>query len=177
MAAPSVTLAIEVDVSVIPDADLGAVMEAVSSVGLAPTLEEIGEEMGDWEREDFSTHGATFGQPWQGLAPSTVTGKERHGFPADPLVRGGALGDAIGQTVAVGDSAVETGIDTDEVPYALFHQPEDEGGKNTGSGRTPARILVALPPQEVEEIRQTLLDAIEARTGITAGINVVVLEE
>lgn len=42
-------------------------------------------------RRQFSTKGAYYGTPWKPLKPRTLMEKMAQGFPADPLVRTGAM--------------------------------------------------------------------------------------
>jgi hypothetical protein len=106
MPAASLVLTIEIDPAAVPDGDLSRVMDVLSD--FAPVLLELGEVMGEAQRENFASEGAAFGEPWAALAPSTVREKARLGFPSRPLVRTGLLESSIGQASETSDDSVTT---------------------------------------------------------------------
>lgn len=156
-----INLALEID----PDADLsdavlGLILERLAH--LQPVLDQVADVMARYQKQNFADRGQTFGAPWADNAASTKRQKAREGYPDRTLVRTGNLENEVGQMWVFGEDSISVGIDLDQVPEAAFAQPESLGGRNKG-GRTPARVLVSVVQEEIEEVQrvvQTLLDEI-----------------
>ena len=168
-----INLALEID----PDADLsevtlGLLLERLAH--LQPVLDQAADVMARYQKENFSDQGQTFGAPWQENAASTRRQKAKDGFPDRTLVRSGNLENEVGQMWVFGQDSVSVGIDLDQAPEAMFAQPESLGGGNKG-GRTPARVLVSVTQEEVEEIERVVQTMLDEIPGVPPGAVRVVL--
>ena len=117
---------------------------------LSPVLEPIIELMQETQRENFGDQGATYDDPWAPLAKSTIREKQRLGYGGKPpLVREGTLEAAIGSNVTRdGDNGASVGVDLEAAPYAAYlHYGAEQNN-------LPARVLVAISSDEVEQIQQ-----------------------
>ncbi|MGI4790413.1 MAG: hypothetical protein ACRYFS_16365 [Janthinobacterium lividum] len=148
------------DPALLPEGDLSGILEALSEAGLQGVLAEEADVMKEWQRSNFASEGATFGQPWAPLSPRTIAEKERLGFTASSLIREGHLQADIGQTSEYYGTAVTTGIDTAEVPYGPYQQ-ETVGNK-------PGRILIAVVAGEAQEMETRLQAYLDATLGPAA---------
>ncbi len=147
---------ISVDPNIIPDEDLAPLLVALQD--FEPVLEDFGRTLAEGEKAGFASQGGTYGSEWSPLASSTVLDRFRRGYgPNQPLVRTGALADAVGETVSLTPDSVQVGVDTAAVPYASFLQG--------GTTRMPARVLVALTDDMIDQMMQTLRAYLAAATG------------
>ncbi len=147
---------IQVDPNLIPDGELAPLLEALQD--FEPVLEDFGRTLAAGEQQGFSSQGAFYGDEWAGLAPSTVKERFRQGYgPNAPLVRTGKLADSIGQTINLTPDSVQVGVDTADVPYANYLQG--------GTARMPARVLVAVTDDMIDEMTQTLREFLANATG------------
>ena len=147
---------IQVDPNLIPDEDLAPLLAALQD--FEPVLEDFGRTIAGGEKAAFASQGGEYGQEWAALAPSTVLDRFRHGFgPNQPLVRTGALASSIGEAVSLTPDSVQVGIDTGAVPYAGYLQG--------GTRKMPARLLVALTDDMIDQMMQTLRAYLAGVTG------------
>jgi len=166
MPSESVVYSIIVTPELIPDGDLAPLLELLSD--LSPVLDIMGTVMSQWQIRNFDDQGATFGKPWAPVKPETQAEKDALGFGDQTLVRYGRIASEIGETVLLTRDSVTTGINLDFAPEAGYHDDPGPGSHN------PQRILVALVPQEVDDMRQRLIDYISRRTGtLPQGISIV----
>jgi len=166
MPSESVVFSIIVTPDLIPDGSLVPLLELLDD--LSPVLDLMGTDMAQWQQRNFEDKGETFGQPWPELAPATLKEKRRLGFPDETLVRYGRIASEIGETMLLTSDSVTTGINLDFAPEAAFHDDPGPGS------HVPQRILVALVPQEVQDLQQRLVDWISGRTGkLPQGIEIV----
>jgi len=147
---------IQVDPNLIPDGELAPLLEALQD--FEPVLEDFGRTLAAGEQQGFASQGAFYGDEWAGLAPNTVKERFREGYgPNAPLVRTGNLADAIGQTINLTPDSVQVGVDAADVPYANYLQ--------SGTARMPARILMAVTDDMIDEMAQTLREFLANATG------------
>ncbi len=159
-----VIFTISVDPELVPDGDLQPLLEALQD--FEPVLDEFEQTLKAGEKAGFATQGAAYGSPWAALAPQTVADRSRQGFGGlAPLVRSGTLAGSVGQDVLVTPDSVEVGIDDAEVPYAAYQQE--------GRGHLPARLLVAVSEDMIDEMMLTLRQYLQdAAGGSLAGIGI-----
>lgn len=147
---------ISVNPDLIPDQDLAPLLEALQD--FEPVLDEFAEQLTAGEKAGFASQGAAYGSAWAALAPSTVRDRFRQGYgPNAPLVRTGNLADSIGESVNLTPDSVQVGVDAGEVPYANYLQ--------SGTSRMPARLLVAVSDDMIDDMMQTLRAYLAAATG------------
>jgi hypothetical protein len=142
----------------IPDGDYGPLMELLAD--FAPELDEIGMLLSQKQQESFEASTDPWGEPWAPLAASTLREKARGGFPEQSLVRHGHLQAEVGETMLLTSDSVTTGIDLSSFPTP-YPQYQDEGIP----GRMPARVLVAITDEEIEQIHELLRQYIAQVTG------------
>lgn len=172
MMVTSFAISLNPDANIPPDAQ-DLLLAKLSD--FAPLLDIEADVMTRFQKENFADQGATFGAPWAANSASTQREKTRAGFPDRTMVRTGALENEVGQSVQQGQSDVSVGIDTSEVPYAVYSQPEELGGANTGSGRQPTRILVSVTEEEVDAMQQAIEDFYSDLPGVPPGSVIVTL--
>jgi phage gpG-like protein len=151
---------------VVPDGDLAELAALLSD--LSPVLDSMATVMSQWQIQNFDDQGATFGQPWAPLKPSTLREKQRLGFSDQPLVRYGRIASEIGETMLLTEDSVTVGINLDFAQEAIFHDDPGPGS------HVPQRLLIALVPQEIEALQKRLVDYICQRLGkMPEGVSIV----
>jgi phage gpG-like protein len=153
--AQTVIYRIEVDPNLIPDGEVASLLQALDD--FQPVIEDFGRQISAAEKGNFASQGAGFGLPWPALSPLTLAEKQRKGYPSTSLVRTGALQAAVGESVMLTPTSVQVGVDLSAVPYAAYHQ--------TGTSRMPARVLVAVSDDMIDEMMQTLRAYLANATG------------
>ena len=147
---------IEVDPNLIPDGEVAPLLAALTD--FEPVLEDFGRVIAAGEKEGFASQGGSYQQPWAPLADSTVKDRFRKGYgPNEMLVRSGKLADAIGESVVLSPGSVQVGVDLSEVPYAAPLQ--------SGTARMPARVLVAVTDDMIDQMLQVLRAYLANATG------------
>jgi len=106
-------------------------------------------------RQQFSSQGAYGSGSWAPLSPAYGAWKERK-HPGLPIMElSGRLGDSLMDAFGNADSTYEATEDTlrigTKTPYARFHQ--------YGTGRMPARPLIALTEADKAEIVKIVRDS------------------
>ena len=148
------------DPSLLPEGDLSGILAALSESGLEGVLESEADVMKEWQRANFASEGAVFGETWAPDSPKTVAQKERQGFGAATLIREGHLQAEAGQTSDYEGDSVTTGFDTGIVPYAPVQQAT--------VGNKPGRILVAVVAGEAQEMETKLQSYLDDALGSAA---------
>ncbi len=146
------------DPALLPEGDLSGILAALSN--FQPVLEAEADVMQEWQRGNFASEGAVFGEPWAALSPRTVAAKEREGFGARPLIREGHLQAEMGQASAYSASSVTTGVDVAAVPYAPFQQAQTQ--------HKPGRVLIAVTTGEAQEMEARLQAYLDEHMGAAA---------
>ena len=125
---------------------------------LRPLWDRFEPVMAEMEQRQFDTRGDG---AWPPLAESTLRQKSMRGWPADPLVRTGALKDSLtdpGRAFTKGPMNAEYGTN---IPYAHYHQD--------GTSKMPARQVIP-DPVKAEDRRKferemvRWIDSVAART-------------
>ena len=121
--------------------DLPKLTQALTD--FSPVLISIGKVVSKYEQLNFDSQGSVFNSPWHPLSPNTIKQKERLGFTQD-LVRTGKLRDSL-QDLMFTPTSVSI---PNKIDYANYI--------NLGTSKMPARILVGVSRDEVEEIKQLI---------------------
>ena len=132
---------------------------------LTPVMEEIGELIVSSVQENFN-RGGRYSEPgswrggnkkWKKLAPSTIRERERQGYwPGQILVRTGRLKNSI--FYEAGKDHVTVGTN---VVYAAIHQFGGKAGRKHAA-KIPARPFLVVQDEDLEEIKEIILDYIKA---------------
>lgn len=91
--------------------------------------------------EVFSTKGAVIGEKWARLSPYTVAQKARQGYPADPLIRTGAMKDSFKSVVTSTEATI-----SNTAEYFKYHQ------SNQPRTTLPRRVMMKLGENQKQEV-------------------------
>jgi hypothetical protein len=94
-----------------------------------------------FSKDVFETQGAAIGEQWKRLSPYTVAQKARQGYPAQPLVRTGAMQSGF-QSIVSSDQAVIYNT----ADYFKYHQ------SNQPRSKLPRRVMMKIAENQREQI-------------------------
>lgn len=125
----------------------------VAALNMAPAFEEIIEELRDWARAQYRTHGFRSNDPWRPLKPATLLAKARRSLDPGILMATHRLYDSLTTSSpdAIADfdkNSLEFGSD---VPYFKYHQ-----SRRQPRTKIPRRPIIALTEIDKHEVVQIL---------------------
>ena len=118
---------------------------------LSPLWERFKTAMSEIERSRFESHG--HGQ-WPPLAESTLREKARLGYPADPLVRTGALMASLVDPGRAARTSRTQMIWESIIPYSIHHQ------EPSVAGRPPQRKVLDIRVDDRRTLERQLVSFI-----------------
>ena len=148
--------------------------------GVAEGMPVVGEVLREFVAQRFETQTDPWGAPWAAHSPVTVMIRRRRGTGASmrKLVERGTLMGSFAYEVRNNGRRVVIFAGGAAAPYAAVHQRGNPNNRIYGKAPAPipARPILPLrgeqpdmPPALLEEIRETMLDAIRASLARSQG--------